>query len=701
MGIKKVQVSRKLEEIIKNYLYRGRYPTFQTITRHFSDWLQGKTPGMPDFVAKPVMRKEKTDSSLYNEQIASLDQDMQDAFTVTIDQTNQLLADFSFMESERGKIAHELASLSTMIDELLLLSSTTDGRYIDSKVLSFENASNILQEKSTIFVNLPNKEVTLQENKSATKLVALDAKQARFLPVNSTLRHQSIQPIAYALDDQLNTAWWQIVQTKETNAPIMAHLWVPFQQTALMTTVTYVPHHGQAMKVQLEYTPDGATYLPIHEQAEIDQVTQTKTWSFHEREAKGIRFVLEKSAVDERANDWFHYYFGAKQIQVFQKSYLSEGILYTNPIEFNQLVQKVAIDVEQTTPLHTDVRYELAVYKEQTPLEQLIWYPISSYEDDKAAYAKIVHVQTNEIKKVEFPKAEATSETIQGVHVFRLIQEDKTAVFSELAYNSTKKEAENFDAPKNPQLFRGINQWRRERTYVPFTGNIPLASHWDTHYTQQADTIRMDFFNKSNTLPLNRINGGFDDNFYRFTICVHADENRTQPLSLSVMHSLSTGARKRLGVYSVYVNKQRLVPVNEEVGLPLIKGWNEIQILYHFGDVANRRDIARVNLPQETRIGKFSIAGEKFVRAEREPLMYVEPTQLFHNVSVNHKNFFSIYERQVVLTYLPEQTLFQLVYEITPFASSTKQVVMRAHVKRDADVPHVTPRIYKIRLRGM
>lgn len=703
MGIRKIQVTRKIENVITSYLYRGRYPTFQTITHHFGQWLREHTPGVPVFQSLKVFKKEKSSSAKYNQHIQNIHQDLTDAYESTIGQTTQIMNDFNFIEVERGKIIHELASISKKIDEMILLSNNADYQYFDSYVVSFENAGDVNKEYSTTFVNVVNKEVTLQENMNQSNIVKVNPSRVTFQTLQPATKHSALESIKNAFDDALNTAWWHVVKTKELGANniMRAELSILFDTNEDINHIEYVPHHGKPVNINVEYTLNGLTYNPIHQQAETDMVTGIKVWSFQQIQVKGIKFIFEKSDYDERDGSYYNYYFGAKSINIFKKNYLSKGIFYTNPIAFEKDVETLTMATKNDISSGTDLRYEVALYEEGKALEELIWHPISSYDETKPKYAKIIYLNVKENQKVETSKAESTGQVINGMRVFRLMKDNGDGILSEKILDTqTGETKETFHDFQNPKLFRGINQWRRERTYIPFTGMVPLTNQWDDQYVNRPDMIRSNYFTKGNELTLRRDHGGFNDNFYRFSICIYSDEPRNEPLSLSIVSTLASGTRKRLGTYSVYVNRQRLAPINDEVTMNFIKGWNEIQILYHWGDMQERKDTSQENLPDTTIVGKFNFFKENRVRGDFEYMSYVDVNTLYHNISPNNRNYFSIHERQVVLNYLPENVVFQLVYDTNQEVKQHKEIIVRSHLSRDESVPSITPKIYSIRLRA-
>lgn len=703
MRIRNIQSTRKIKEIIESYLYRGRYPSFQTITQQFGKWLQDHNLGVPLFQPLKVMRKEKSSYEKYNHHIEQIDVDIKDAYQATIEQTTQVMSDFNFIEVNRKKINHELTLLSKQIDELLLTSRNADFQYFDGYTISFEDLNDVDSKNSSIFVDVTSKELTLKENVQQNNRIIINPSLSSFQTLLPATKHEALESVKHAFDDNINTAWWHVVKTKELSNDhhMRAEFKIMFTQEETINHIEYIPHHAKPVNIRLEYTTDGSSFTSIQRNAESDKVTGTKIWDFETISCTGIKFVFDKSDYDERSNDYYNYYFGAKNISIHKKNYVSEGVYYSNPIVFDKNIEQVSIFTQDKIPTNTDLRYEIALQEDGKDLDQLTWYPISSNDVSNPKYAKVVHLRTKENKKVETSKAESTGEIINGMKVFRLIRDNNSAIMSEEFENDNlARRKETFDTFHNAKLFRGINQWKRERTYIPFLGKTPLNSHWEERYSNHPELIRTDYLMKGNRLDLTRYDGGFDDNFYRFNISIFSDVPRNEPLSLTILTSLNTYKRKRLGTYSVYVNGERLAPSNDEVTMPFVKGWNEIQILYHWGNVQERKDSSRENLPENTILGKFNFQLEETVRGDYEPMQYVDAHSLYHNISPNNRNYFSIYKQQVVLNYLPKSCIFQFFYKSDGQENEHNQVLIRSHLNRDINSPNVSPKIHRIQLRA-
>lgn len=707
MGIRDIQMTRIIERIIRYYLKYGRYPTFQTITYHFSKWLREHTPGAPSFHPLTFFRKEVSDSKRHNQNIERIYTDLCDAYQATIEQHKRIMSNFYYIETERNKLWNELSRLSNQIDELIMTTGNADFKYFQGQTISFEDMSMIDQEKTTAFVDLSNQQVTLKESVANTKIIPINPKNVKFSLLMPAEKTEALESVQRAFDGNLNTAWWQVVKSKtpgsieeETSMGMRAELTIMFDKEEEFNEIRYVGHHGKPIYMKIEFTTDGVQFISLPDKNNYRKVIHGDVWQFPKIKAKGIKMIFEKKEHDDRSAGVYKYYFGAKDITIVNKSYVSESVLYTNPIEFSQSIQEISGYFEDDIPFNTNIHYEIALYEPEKHINELIWYPISSYDDDQAKYPKVIQFNFKYVRTVEASKAEPTGQVINGMQIFRLIKDNGESIVSEILKdeNSTETE-ESFDQIKNAQLFRGINQWRREKCYVPFDGTIPLNNKWTQLYEEQPSVIKIDYLPIGNVLTLQKQNEGIE-NFYRFTTCVYMEEPKVQPLSLSMVYTMPSGARKRLGTYSVYLNNERLIPLNDEVTLNLKKGWNEIQILYHWGDLELRKDMKREDLPYETYLGKFNFAKQKKIRADLIPLTYVDVHSLYHNISPNNRNYFSIHERQIVLNYQPKNCIFQLVYESDTNATQNNTIILRATLSRDPNIVDITPKIKRIRLRA-
>lgn len=698
MSIRKIQVTRVMEDTVKKYLLNGRYPTLKTITNHFNEWLQENTPGVPSFNPKKVWRKSKSSSKDYNDNAEMIETDIQDAYKATIEHGKKAVSNFNFIETERKKIAHNLTQIENEIEEFLMMINNLDYRYFDGKTVSFENMNQVNGVLTTALVDVTKREVTLSENDMKTNRVIMQGATTKFNVLKPYEHHATLESVKNAFDDDANTAWWQVVKTQQLDNNMKVEFIILFNNEEEINHIEYLPHNSKEVYVSLEYTLDGSSFLNLLDGGQIDRVTEGISWSFQPIKARGIKFVFSKSVHDDQSAGMYQYYFGAKNIAIYKKSYVSESVLYTNPIEFSENVRRLSMNAIDTIPHNTNVQYEAAVYRDYLKPEEHIWYPISSANSTNPKHPTHIDLNITKLKTVETSSADDTGEVINGMKVFKLVSDTGSGILTEET-DENGQTKETFEEIIDPKLFRGINQWKCESAYMSFNGDIPVNSQWEAIQNNSPQAIHLSFFMKGNRLPCNRPKGS-KNNFYRFTTCIYAEQKKGIPLSISVLQSLTSGHRKRLGSYSVYLNKKRLSPSNDEVTLDLLEGWNEVQILYHWGDMELRKDIAAEDLPVSTYIGKLDLLSERKVRAEIKPMSFVEASSLFYNISPNNKDYFAIKDRQIVLNYFPTNTIFQLIYESKNQNRENNAVLLRLTLERDENSQHVTPKVKRITLLG-
>jgi hypothetical protein len=702
-------MSRAIEQIVKYFLFHGRYPIYQTITHYFSDWLTRHNPGEPSFNPKPALKKQKTSSENYNSNIKQIDTDLNDAYEATIDQNNRVMTNFSAVETERQKLIQQLDILSSTIDELLMVSGNADFKDFDGKLISFENADQVNQEESTVLLDLPNKQVTLKENTNQVTKVKVNPDRVTFKALMPAEKISALTKLSGAFDDQMNTAWWQIVKTKtpgstedEGSYGMRAQLDINFDALQTINEIRYIAHNNKPVTVSINYTMDGQSFSPLPGKDSAKVVNQTANWQFQSISVKGIRFIFEKKEHDDLSAGMYQYYFGAKDISFLNRFYQQSGVLYTQPIAFSDSVKRVTLKAKHTVPANTDIQYQVALYDAEMNLDALNWYAISSYDETNPKYATIVQFNTKKLRVVNANKIEKTGEVINSELLFRLLKPDGEGIVSQ-----TDDTGETFDSLKSAQLFRGINQWKREKTYLPFTGAVPLNSQWDPIAAQTPALISEKYLPLSNELPLNDNPADPNrDNFFRFTICIYAEHENDAPLGLSMLHTINDEIKKRIGTYSIYLNRERLITENDQVQMHFQKGWNEIVLLYWFGDTQKRSDFTAASMPVVTYLGQFNFAGETKVRAELLPMTYTDEHNLFYNIAPNNHDYFTIHEQQVCFNYNPQGCNFQLLYE-TDLTSGdlendleNNQVIVRALMSHEAGMNDITPAITNIQLHG-
>lgn len=691
MLIRNNQIGRKTEEIIKRYLFNGTYPKLKSITNELSTWMENHIPGTPSFKSHKIYKKDITNSTEFNNQMTAIEKDISDVYEASITQQNQLMRNFTQGEIAREKIRHDIDQINKELDQLISMSKYADNKYIHEDIISFENLSTIDIKRTDASVDISKRQVTLKERNIQSKRIIVDSSKVVTNVLQSHTGLYYVQPVKYAFDDSINTAWWSKVTTKETNSKnkMELEIVIPFNDVTEINTIEFTPHHTKEMYVTLEYSSDNNSYSSISTVTDI-KILEPTSWTFKNTKMRYLKIRIKKYQYDELEGKNWVYYFGAKNIAIYKKSYEAESYIYTNKLSLPSNSKSLSISSDKTKRVGTDIGYEICFNPEAKETEQ-IWHEIDDYENKSNGKTKSIEINNTETVSVSGRKVIETGELVNGIRSYKLLKNDGSSIFTpDNTGNNT------FTSFSNAKLYKGIHQWKREHTYKEFNGDVPLNSMWDTLYREKANMIDTDYFIKTNSLPFNKSN----ENFYRFTICVYSIVERQMPLSIQLTGISNKELKKRLGSYSIYCNQKRLVSVNEEVTLNFVNGWNEIQILIHLGDVTTRKDLPLNEMPDNFIIGKTNLVTEQYVRADLFPMELISKESLFYNISPLNHDYFAIDQQQVILNYYPNDTIFELIYdEEKQTGDGGIPYLLRAKLSRSEDDDSITPILNDIRVR--
>lgn len=690
MLIRNFQIARKTEQIIKKYLFQGTYPKLKNITNELSDWLREHNAGSPTLKVKKVFKKDITNSNDLNEQIESIDEDLKDSYNAAIIQHNQVTKNFTQGEIIRERFRHDIDEMNNRIDNLLSLSTYADSKYIHQDIISFENANNIDVKLSDADIDLMNRQVTLKERTLQSKKIRVAAEQVTLSVDSAYTSIENLEPISNAFDDSINSAWWAKVVTREhnTNNQMTLATVINLQQETEINTIDFIPHHTKEMFVTVEYSLDNVSFMPINSLSN-NKVNGPIKWNFKTIKAKYLKIKVKKNGYDDITGQGNIYYFGAKNIGLYKKSYEEESYLYSKELQLPANSKQLSIVADKIEKSNTEIEYEICL-NPNTLKDNQKWQKISDGNNKNSSIAKAIKINDIDTISVSGRKVIPTGERINGVASYKILKNDGSSIFT-----PENKGVSTFSDFLNAKLYRGIHQWRKEKIYVEFNGDTPINAEWDRLYREKGNLISTEYFMKTNALPLDK----GKENFYRFTICVYSTINRQMPLAIDLVGMSNNELKKRLGSYSVYCNQKRMVSVNDEVTLNLVDGWNEIQILAHIGDVVQRNDFKEDEVPPYFLIGKTNFVEESIVRADLFAMELTTKESLFYNVSPLNHDYFAIDQQQVLLNYEAAGTVFELIYDNKDLSKKSIPYKIRAKLKRDADDESATPIIKNIKVR--
>lgn len=679
MGIPNNQLLKKTEEIVKEHLQNGRYPSFSTIRAELSKWLRDFELGAPRFKFLPIRRKTNTNFEQFNKELLDIEDDIRDAYEVSIQQHNALTKNFSQGEVERARIQHELNTINDEINELLL---TTRNRnvYVKQQALNFFDMTNINNQKTDALINVQQGEVRLKEQDRFSRKVPLIDKMPSLSVSQNYKSSVTVSPYKSAFDDYLNTAWLERIFTDRLNdkKQMDVHLTIPVGKEEV-NLLSLTPHHTKEVYVSLSYTEDDASWINLQDYTRV-KISETTEFSFDNIKPHKIRITFTKYGYDEEDQNGFYYYFGAKDISLYRRHYEERSTIQLLPVELDENTKTIHVEGQGSTPNNTKVTYYAAIHGNLDE-EELTWQKVSESKAFADNVDTPIIIETTDREYETSRKVIDSGEIINGMRVYKLVKMDGNSLFAK----------DFLGGIQNVKLYRGVGKWKREAGYKAFDGNIPMLGDWIAFQKEKGDTIKTDFLTRGNQLSFE----SSKRNFYAFTMCVWADTNESRPMTIDLYQLGAIHAKNKLGTYSVYCNQERLLPSNDEVDLRLTKGWNEIQIFVHVGDLMNRRDLPDELFPYSMAVGKLDITSFRTQRAELQPLMQTSKENLFHNIPANNSKYFAMENNEIFINHYLEDIEYQCVFE-GRLEMDTRYVTIKAELERDTAYSHITPIINKM-----
>lgn len=682
MGIPYNQLAKKTEEIVKNYLESGHYPSFSTIRSEISKWLRDFELGAPRFKFLPIRRKTNTNFEQLNKELLDIEEDLRDAYEVSIQQHNALTKNFSQGEVERARIQYELNKINNEINELLLNTRNTN-MYTNHQSINFFEMNHVNEKETDAFIHVTQGQVRLKEQDRFSRKIPL-INEMPSLSVSQNYRSSvTVSPYKHAFDDYLNTAWLEKIFIDRLNdkQELSVHLTIPVGKEEV-NLLSFTPHHTKEVYISLSYTEDDSSWINMQEYTRI-KVTDTIEFSFDNISPYKIRITFTKYGYDEEDQNGFYYYFGAKDISLYRRQYEQKSIIQLLPIQLDSEAKTIHLQGEGKTPNNTKITYYAAIHGNEDD-ENLTWHKVNESKAFADSVESPLVIETTDREYETSRKIVDSGEIINGMRVYKLVKIDGNSLFAK----------DFLGGIKNTKLFRGVGKWKREAGYKRFDGSIPLMGDWLKFQQDNGDTIKTDFLTRGNQLSFE----SNERNFYAFTICLWADTNENRPMTIDLYQIGSTESKNKLGAYSVYCNQERLLPSNDEVDLHLTSGWNEVQIFVHLGDLMNRRDLPEEFFPYNMSVGKLDISSFRTQRAELQPLMKTTKENLFNNVPANNSKYFAMENNEIFINHYLEDVEYQCVFEGNKEIDN-RYVSVRVELEREVAFSHITPSVNKVLIK--
>lgn len=657
MRIKDRRLQVELNKIIKAFLQDGYLPPAQSTIASLGNYISRHNLSMPMYEYKRLSKEFTED--IMNETKSKVAGDLDIIYQSVIELYQTLESEINKFEAEKKKCDYKADKLESIL--LNIVNKYTTSGYTDSFVDNVVDMQNYNISKSTCDVDLQNKEVTLQKLQDNIYQNITD------IDVIGTSLSQNMD-IANAIHKK--GVYWQGIISK------------PIQEETSLDIILKLEKQESINKLEVNMPLLKPCYINVYTSDDMDSWKNQYSGSIDnklivnlENSFQYIRFELIKTEADKFVGEQYKYYFLMDTIYLYQINYANSSTLISNPITFDNNINKVSIEDFASIPGGTEINYYISKNVD-TPE----WIPIVPINRDKEG-TKIIDFNTmenNVIRDIELPTDISSDSykmaTINGQDIFSI------------------DEIKGIEIVKS-NLYKGLNSWKVEKIERSINGNadktIFLNNRPDIVVTYEPIVSQKILNSRKFTTPT----------VLKFSTTIECQEgvNPVKGILISNFHT------------TVYLNGKLL-----DVTKPMVQK----EITYHFKSGKNILEVI-VNVNQ-TNFGQQAIAtadlnirsgfGGQYsnfpysiatnVYADPEPLTEVSLFNLKYNTN-NRKDVYALKQINDGYRILTKDTDLSIKYRLKYdyIAEEQKQLLFRADFSRLYNTMNITPRLKKYEIK--
>lgn len=679
MSIERRRKERATVAIVEDRIREGYHPSFGEVVGEMTAWAAQERPERPYTKKQWVYANEVVERDMFVDFFTDAIHDANDLRAEAYEQTARHLELYEMNRVENLKVEEKARRVERKLRQVLLSARAGQGQQIE--VLRAHGEGQWSEREADAMIDVAEGAIRLHEVASESKPILLNGKQITVKALRKNDRHVSLTGMDQMMDGNLNTAWWHVLKTEDPgNGESRASVQVTVALGAMekMNFLKLATIGKETTELLVETSLDGTSFKTIPGHPEPELLKGEDIIRFIEVEGTHIRLTFSKTNSDEFSAGSYHYYFAIQEIYLSGKRYVKQGSALTEPIVLREGIKQVAIETTSSEPSGTSLTYFVAAADPLKDPKDWTWIPISPAGGKDRRFEQTISISDQKEFVAEFDRIEKNGEVLfgQDVHVLSRADGQTPTIGGE----SIEKE--------DVRLYRGIGQWKVERRFKAFTGDAPMRSDF-------SESSKTRFIPFGNTLYLDRASHE-EDNLFRFTATLFSDGKREQPLSVGVIYQ-DGGYKTRVASYSVYVNGKRMPFESDRYRLPLEKGWNVIELVFHVGDMNGRVEFDRDEFPTELYIGQWDTVNERMVRGEVEGLKRLTKSELYQKVETADEKYFALEGGKTYIFENDHGALYQMIYVETNDAPT--EVSVKVDLERGDD-PSVTPEVREIVIKG-
>ncbi|MCX7610355.1 MAG: hypothetical protein N2043_02050 [Ignavibacterium sp.] len=680
MSIKTRQIEIQTRKAIHKELTEGRFPELSAIQNYLSSYFQKKSAGMPRFY--PVFFKEGEVSNpyLYNQMLYEIEEDLQTSFEEVNYQRLHLMAKQEWMTREYEKIMlsfKEIQKIKKRIDSLLehqYAHTIFVENFLDFSHIEFQKDENKNIIGTNAFVDLRNYSVSLPKSKIGSEKIDLHNSKIETKIYSSYEEQKTIKNTINAIEDDINTSWLMSIKKKEQEETKVGYI-IELPEEIDVSFIEANLDTKSKCFVELLLSMNGTEWIKEQEYESIDRVQ----WFFSKKKTKWIQIVITKKDYDEMNGTDYVYYFGIKNINVYQNSFIEKAYLTSKPILVEKsYIQRIFLKTKEEKHPLTRVTYFVGEDRENEPINWIEITPDVPFDMNMLG-SKIKEIKVNEEKTLNIEN--------KNVYVIDKIEEKSLIERMTLKQGKNMWKVSYYKADVDPTFVTSTNEngeiIRIETKYKPNLTDWVGIGRVNEKFIHIFDSI-------NDWIPL------YDNHFYKFDISFELKEN--------LIWSAKEVKTKGDMMFQIYVNNSIVQPVKIE------EQDGETSYIYSFYFEEGKNDISILCFSKQNGNIRFSFdfseTSIKNIFGEKENMKYTLSSDFLKYTNKMDIKKFTIIENQIVVNYNPMEINYlhafgsshtSMVYEVKEeyIQEEKEEIKIRLMMILEREnIKEITPYVY-------
>lgn len=384
MSLRQLQTRSFLNFMVASYLSSGKKPTDTELNQALGYYFSQQPAGSP-IALKPDLfrRKTKSDVDDLNDFLASVQMNLDLLFEQADEHLKENLLLTTALMTQMDALKTKRKKLSSKIDDILISAYNTDG-FFSSISDNFFSNERVDFSFTSAFLDIDSGSITLPSNADQTRLLDIGTFNTPNVRVYD--RKNNLVEIPYtqesdfgaAIDGLTNTAWYIKIKRSSPSEGVLVVMEIDLGTVVDpidITKISLTPHGIKPVQCSIEKII-----------SEDEQKSSTEPFSYkiktsadkmifaNETEDNGITRLIFKMSkptadyteinVDGSRSDV--YIIGIKELMVLAEFYdlkaefVSQPLLLSEFLSGDQTIDKVALTVDQSKPVNTDIDFFIA-----------------------------------------------------------------------------------------------------------------------------------------------------------------------------------------------------------------------------------------------------------------------------------------------------------------------------------------------------